>query len=438
MMRAVVVVAVLAFAATAPARAAEIALPAATLRAGDPAATTVTAGRVDAVALRARARSCGRRTALVVAADGRRLARFARLSGRWARRRAPAHLAGGRHRVVLRLRAAPPPCTVSARGVRLSRPAPSAAGDLPLGAAARADLLAASPAYGDAIARRFDSITPENELKWEVVQPHEGDFRFEAADALVALASRHGKRVRGHTLVYHEQLPGWITRPLVPWTRERLLAVLERHVKTVVGRYRGRIQAWDVVNEPLAEDGSLRRSIWHEVIGPDYIGHALRYAHEAAPDATLYVNEIGAEHDGTKSRALASLAARLLAAGAPLHAIGVQGHVPASSGLTREELLRVLVRYGALGLRTAITELDVERDGPGHEDRQAAVAGVVASACAATAGCEGVTAWGVTDAHSWLGPEAEALLLDARFAPKPAYTVVRDQLSVGSAAVVAG
>lgn len=421
--------AAVALLAAASADAATIRLHGDALRHGERASWIVTAGRIDAAAVRVRAEGCTSRASVALRAEGRTLVSWRSLGRRWTRRSRAIELPAGRHVLSVRIGRRPRGCVVRVRDVALTRPPPAAGRALPLGTAVRADALSA-PGYRRAVVERFDAITTENELKWERVQPRPGSFSFAEPDRLVDFAARHAKAIRGHTLVYHDQLPGWVSRPDVPWTRERLLAVLEKHIKTVVGRYRGRIGAWDVVNEPLAADGSFRRSVWHDVIGPDYIDHALRWAHEADPEASLFVNETAAEHDNDKARALAALARRLVRRGVPLHGIGVQAHVPASSGLSREELIRVMGRYDALGLRVAVTELDVERVDSATERSQIALAGMIASACAAVARCAGVTAWGVDDAHSWLGRRAAGVLLDLSYRPKAAYTVVRDQLAI--------
>src|SRR4051794_12751248 len=126
--------------------------------------------------------------------------------------------------------------------------------------------------YRELVATEFSSVTPENVMKWEVVHPAQDRYDFSQADELVAFARAHGQKVRGHTLVWHNQLPSWLTSGT--WTRNQLRAILREHIFTVVGRYRGRVWAWDVVNEAFNDDGTLRQTIWLKTIGPDYIADA--------------------------------------------------------------------------------------------------------------------------------------------------------------------
>lgn len=274
------------------------------------------------------------------------------------------------------------------------------------------------------VGRHFGSVTPENEMKMDALQPQRGRFAFEEADAIVAMAERNGLQVRGHTLVWHRQVPAWITQR--EWTRAELLAVLRDHVRTVVAHFRGRVGEWDVVNEPLDADGRLRGSIWLRVIGPDYIDEALRTARAADPGARLVLNEFNAERPGPKRDGLRALARGLRDRGVPLDGIGLQGHVRTDWHPTRSELRDAIRGFTRLGLSVSLTELDVATDGtPGTPAErlalQASVYGIYAGACADLRGCRGLTVWGLGDAVSWLGPDALALPFDDAYSPKPAW-----------------
>lgn len=292
----------------------------------------------------------------------------------------------------------------------------------PLGAALRLEPAREDAAYLRAFVTTFTSMTTENAMKWDAVQPERDSFRFERADALVDAARRTGKRVRGHTLVWDQQLPSWVAD--ADWTREELAAVLRRHVTALVGRYRGRVAEWDVVNEPFEEDGSWTESVWYRVLGEEYVSIAFRAAREADPDARLFLNEVGAERPGPRARALHRLARELLRRGVPIDGVGFQNHTAIGNHPTRAELLRTLRSYERLGLATAITEMDVAipPDGapPDALELQASAYADAARACRGVTGCTGVTVWGVSDPYSWKGGDQRPLPFGRDGRPKPA------------------
>src|SRR5262249_51372197 len=158
--------------------------------------------------------------------------------------------------------------------------------------------------------QEFDSVTSENQLKWDVVEPARGQFDWTSADRLVDFAETNKQSVRGHTLVWHDALPGWLVTG--NFTPDQLRDLLREHIQTVVGRYKGRVAAGDVVNEPIADTGGqLRRSLWFDALGPGYLADALRWAHEADPAAKLYINDYGVETVNAKSNALYNVVAGL-------------------------------------------------------------------------------------------------------------------------------
>ncbi len=290
-----------------------------------------------------------------------------------------------------------------------------------------AHLTRESGPYATTLLAHYDRVTPENALKMEPLRPAPGTYDFREADELVAFAERHGLAVHGHTLVWHRQIPDWVLDR--SWTREELLVVLEDHVRTVVGRYRGRVASWDVVNEPLGHEGrGLRPSLWERVIGPEYIELALRWAHEADPGARLFVNEYGAELPGVKADAYRSLVAGLVERDVPLHGVGFQAHLrqhDAPADL-EQQLLGTLRQFASLQLRTDITELDVAQTRqPGGRSlvEQADVYRAVAVACRRADSCRALSTWGFTDRHTWLAGTDYApdpLPFDTAYRPKPA------------------
>jgi endo-1,4-beta-xylanase len=284
------------------------------------------------------------------------------------------------------------------------------------GVAVRAYLLD-DPGYVAALAA-FGSVTPENELKWEVTEPQRGRYDFGRADRIVDFATRHGMAVRGHVLVWHLQNPGWLD-DLSP---EESKAALADHTTTLMRRYTGRINEWDVVNEAVGDEGRLRRSIWLDKLGPGYIALAFRLAHQADPQAKLFYNDYGAEGEGTKPDAVYRLVARLKRQGVPIDGIGLQAHVDTTAP---PGYVRNVERFAKLGLRVELTEMDVRTKG----DEAAAQARQYARLVDGCGPCTRFTVWGLDDADSWV-PSAypgfgQATLLDVDLRPKPAFDAFR-------------
>ncbi|MGE5611755.1 MAG: endo-1,4-beta-xylanase [Bacillota bacterium] len=320
---------------------------------------------------------------------------------------------------------------------------------------------------------QFNQIAPENDLKWALIHPREGEdgYDFGPADAFVNFGVANNMYIVGHTLVWHSQTPNWVFRgtgaatatttapATVPGagrfgrgftgpraTREQLLKRMRDHIHTVVGRYKGKIKAWDVVNEAIADGGTniLRNSLWLEIIGPDFIAKAFEYAHEADPDAILRYNDYGLENPA-KRRKLISLIKSLQEQKVPVMAIGSQTHVSVSSpGF--EAMDQTLTDLETLGLPIHITELDVNSAQGGQRNTGADIAsnaavvqgGLVSDSDRRLANAyEGlfrafvkhknsvkvVTFWGANDAVSWRA-QGRPLLFDGNNQPKPAFDAV--------------
>ncbi len=208
-------------------------------------------------------------------------------------------------------------------------------------------------------AREFNTITAENDMKPQSLQPVEGRFRWDAADRFVSFGETNGMKVIGHCLVWHQQTPDWFFRSDDggPVTREKALERMRAHISAVVGRYKGRVKGWDVVNEAFDDGGRLRRTPWMRAIGPDYIEHAFRFAHAADPEAELYYNDFNMFAPG-KRAAVVRLVRRLKAAGVRIDGVGMQSHV----ALNRPNLADYeasIVAFAAEGVKVMITELDV-------------------------------------------------------------------------------
>ncbi len=228
----------------------------------------------------------------------------------------------------------------------------------PIGAAVNPAVLEST---GPLIAHQYNSLTAENHMKPVEIQPQENHYTFEKADVIADFARKHGMRLRGHTLVWHNQTPDWMFDGVKgsPASREMLLSRMKSHIDTVVGRYRGSIYCWDVVNEAINDgDGELlRRSRWLELVGDDYIQKAFEFAHEADPDAILFYNDYH-ETVPVKRERIYSLVKDLLDRGTPIHGIGLQAHWNIYEP-SIEEIRVAIDRYASLGLQLQITELDV-------------------------------------------------------------------------------
>jgi endo-1,4-beta-xylanase len=346
---------------------------------------------------------------------------------------------------------------------------------IPTGTAVKADnvdrTLAEVRADTATVLAQFNQIAPENDLKWQLIHPREGadGYDFAPADAFVNFGVSNNLYVIGHTLVWHGQTPTWVFAGTNPppnlagadapgrpragrggytgprASREELLARMREHIHTVVGRYKGKIKAWDVVNEAIADGGTnvLRNTLWLEIIGPDYIAKAFQFAHEADPDAILRYNDYGLENT-SKRRKLITLIKSLQEQGVPIHAIGSQAHVNVAT--TFQTMDQALAEMATLGLPIHITELDVNSAVGGQRSTAAEIGdnaattqgGLVSEADKRQAEAYAnlfraflkhkehvkmVTLWGVNDAVSWRA-DGRPLLFDGNNQPKPAFHAV--------------
>jgi GH35 family endo-1,4-beta-xylanase len=295
----------------------------------------------------------------------------------------------------------------------------------------------------------FNVVTPENCLKPGPVHPAEDTWRFDRPDALVKWCAENGLAVHGHTLVWHAQTGNWFFQG---GDKEVVVRRLKDHIGTLVGRYKGKVRSWDVVNEAINDRGdaetakteNLRNSQWLRALGPEYIPLAFKFAHEADPDAKLYYNDYGIEA-GPKHDSSMVLLKRLLKDGVPIHGVGIQGHWRTDS-VPYAALDKAIADYAALGLKVSITELDVTIRGaaggqfgprgrprgevkpPSAEDLQAqadAYARLFAIFVKHKDAIERVTFWGLSDRRTWRFGQ-HPLLFDADNRPKPAYAAVVD------------
>jgi endo-1,4-beta-xylanase len=329
------------------------------------------------------------------------------------------------------------------------------AGELGLifGVAVNTDELANNRKYRHIVNTQFSSVTAENVMKWGPLEPERGVINWGPAEALVESAVENGQLVRGHTLVWHSQLPTWLspdgaTTTLSP---EEVRAVLEDHVRTVAEHFKGQIWQWDVVNEAFNDDGTFRETVFYNAYealgleGSDYIADAFRWAHEEDPDALLFYNDYNLEFTGPKSNAVYAFVQELLAEGVPIDGVGFQGHLATQYGFPN--LQDNLQRFADLGLEVALTEVDIrtfvqpEEDGTGytHEPLTPELQATqedfwrrTLEACLAVEACNSYTVWGVGDANSWVpgvfAGEGAALLWDEKLNKKPQYHELREVL----------
>ena len=302
-----------------------------------------------------------------------------------------------------------------------------------IGSAVDTTVLANSPEYAAVLASQFSSVTPENVMKWQLVEPVRGGFNYAAADRLVAFADAHNQLVRGHTLVWHNQLPAWVSAST--FSSAELAAILEQHITEEAGHFSGHIYAWDVVNEAFNDDGTWRDSIWYRAMGPGYVAQALQWARAADPAARLYINDYNTEGIGPKSNALYALVQDLQAQQVPVDGVGFQAHLSTQSAFPTDFGAN-LQRFADLGVDVAVTEADIRVPLPATDARlndQADYFRQLLRGCLGVERCTSFTVWGFTDAHSWVpsvfAGQGAATPFAEDLQPKPAYFALRDTLS---------
>lgn len=309
------------------------------------------------------------------------------------------------------------------------------------------------------IKHHFNTITPENQMKWERIHPEPDSYDFEDADAFVEFGEKYDQYMVGHTLVWHSQTPDWVFEDENGdrISREALLERMKNHITKIVTRYEGRVDGWDVVNEALNEDGTLRESPWYKIIGKEYIAKAFEFAHQADPDAELYYNDYSLEKPAKRDGAI-RLVKNLKEQGVAITGIGTQSHHKLNRP-SLENVENTITKFGKLGLDVMVTELDVDvlprpsdEDGAdvnmqmeGSQDMNPYTAGLPDSMQQQLAEryanlfeiylkhsnvINRVTFWGVTDDDTWLnywpipGRTNYPLLFNREAEPKPAFDAV--------------
>jgi endo-1,4-beta-xylanase len=301
-----------------------------------------------------------------------------------------------------------------------------------IGAAVNNDLVRQVD-YAEVLAREYNLLTTENAMKWSLIQPERDRYDWADADELVNFAIAHEMKVRGHTLIWQQQMPDWLK--FGDWTRDELLAVMKEHITNVVARYRGRVYVWDVVNEAVIHDGDILTPFWSTKLGADYTDLAFQIAYAADPDALLFYNDFGAEDMNAKSDAVYTMVKGMKARGIPIDGVGMQFHVELNNLPPLDQVAQNIKRLGELGLQVHITELDIRIKGtptPEQLEQQAQNYQDLLNICLGAPNCTAFIMWGMTDKYSWIPHFMEgygsALVFDESYQPKPAYLALLDAL----------
>jgi endo-1,4-beta-xylanase len=312
-----------------------------------------------------------------------------------------------------------------------------------IGAAADPKFLGESE-YARILSSEFNQLQGENAMKFASLHPRPDSdpnpYNFAPADQLVDFAQAHKMAVRGHTLVWHRQVPDWVQKGA--YSAPQLSSILQNHIRKVMTHYAGKIYAWDVVNESFNEDGSMRSALWYDQPGigagegTEYIEQSFRWAHEADPKAKLFYNDFDTEEINRKSDAIYAMAADFKKRGVPLDGVGFQAHVT----LTFDDPAKIasfaknLERFAKLGLELHITELDVRMTDSSEASlaTQARIYGEITKACVQQPACKLIQTWGFTDKHSWIPGFFKgygwALPWDDKYQKKPAHDAVLKEL----------
>jgi endo-1,4-beta-xylanase len=284
-------------------------------------------------------------------------------------------------------------------------------------------------------AQQFNMVTPGNEMKWDTTEPSNGSFNFAPGQQIVSYAQANNERVRCHNLVWHSQLPSWVSS--LP--SNQVQSAMETHITREAGNYKGSCYAWDVVNEPFNDDanGTPRADVFFNAMGIGYIADALKTAHAADPNAKLYLNDYNIEGVNAKSNSMFNLAQSLLSQGVPLNGIGFESHF--ILGQIPSDMQANMQRFANLGLDVAVTELDDRIQLPASSanlTQQASDFSKVVQDCLNVSRCVGVTQWAVGDADSWVpgafSGQGAATMFDQSYNPKPAFTSVQNTLAAGN------
>jgi endo-1,4-beta-xylanase len=306
--------------------------------------------------------------------------------------------------------------------------------------------------YNQTIINNYNILVTGNEMKFVSLEPKQGVFDFSKSDMFVDYAQKYNMKVRGHTLCWHTQLPGFINAGLTngiangTFTRASLMAILKNHINTVVSRYKGKLHQWDVVNEAIdvTTPSGLRENIWQQIIGNDYIDSAFVWANRADPSAKLYLNDYGVEFNGTtKANAIFNYIQGMRMRNIPITGVGLQCHFTVNT-INFTTFDSNLKRYAINGLEAIVTELDIKILDTNYTananlqlTNQANDYKNLIQVCLNNPNCRTFVTWGFTDAISWIPAQTNyiyghALVFDESYKPKPAYTAMLNELAIKS------
>ncbi|MDK2806158.1 MAG: endo,4-beta-xylanase [Thermoanaerobacterium sp.] len=309
----------------------------------------------------------------------------------------------------------------------------------PIGVAVDPSRLGDTDPHAQLTAKHFNMLVAENAMKPESLQPTEGDFTFDNADKIVDYAIAHNMKMRGHTLLWHNQVPDWFFQdpndPTKPASRDLLLQRLKTHITTVLDHFKTKygsqnpIIGWDVVNEVLDDNGNLRNSKWLQIIGPDYIEKAFEYAHEADPSMKLFINDYNIENNGVKTQAMYNLVKKLKSEGVPINGIGMQMHININYS-NIDNIKASIEKLASLGVEIQVTELDMNMNGNISNEallKQARLYKQLFDLFKAEKQyITAVVFWGVSDDVTWLSKPNAPLLFDSKLQAKPAFWAIVD------------
>jgi endo-1,4-beta-xylanase len=300
-------------------------------------------------------------------------------------------------------------------------------------------------AYATA-AKEHSFVTPENEMKWDQIETASGSYTFGPADQIVTFAMQNGMKIKGHTLVWHKQLPTYVSNLT---TAADVRAAMLEHINGVVSHFKGKVTAWDVVNEAWITDGKtgdgnpkLRDSVFSTTIGSTFIDEAFMAAHQADNGALLFYNDFANEGLSDKSTAIYNMVADMKSRGIPIDGVGLQMHIGYNTNPTAADVATNMQRLAALGLKVFISEMDVNECAGYTDAQEKAQYHDMVATCVAQPACAAVTVWGITDKYTWedvannpnsaagcaTGQLPAPLLWDASYAKKSAYSGVMDAL----------